>query len=198
MLADSHDGKPLNAPNDVTLGPDGALWFTDPVFGIRQPDEGLVAEPAQGARRIYRIDPSGQLDAMTDAVGQPNGLAFAPDGRILYVSDASAALNPEAARSILAFPVGPDRRLGPRRVFAELEAGAPDGLGVDPNGHLYAACEDGVRIYAPDGTWLGRIATPTAAANIAFGGPDGRRLFIAAGEAILAVDLKVAAGATRG
>jgi gluconolactonase len=197
VLADTYDGKPLNAPNDVTLGPDGALWFTDPVFGIRQADEGLMAEPAQSARRVYRIDPSGQLGAVTDAVGQPNGLAFAPDGRILYVSDASAALNPEAARRILAFAVEPDRRLGPARVFAELESGVPDGLAVDANGNLYAACEDGVRLYAPDGTPLGRIATPKAAANLAFGGPDRRRLFIAAGDAILAVDLKVAAGGNR-
>ncbi|KAB1070215.1 SMP-30/gluconolactonase/LRE family protein [Methylobacterium planeticum] len=197
VLADSFGGKPLNAPNDVALASDGALWFTDPVFGIRQADEGLVAEPAQAARRVYRIDPAGTLRAMTDAVGQPNGLAFAPDGRVLYVSDASAALNPEAARTILAFAVGPDQSLGAKRTFAALESGAPDGLAVDAAGNLYAACEDGVRIYAPDAAPLGRIATPKAAANLTFGA-DGRRLFIAAGDAIHAIDLKRRAGAPRG
>lgn len=199
VLADSFAGRPLNSPNDAALAPDGAIWFTDPVFGITMPDEGLTAAPAQGARRVYRIDPaSGRVEGMTDAVGQPNGIAFAPDGARLYVSDTSAALkNPEGARAILAFPMIDGRRLGPPEVFAELEAGVPDGLAVDAGGRVYAACFDGVRVYAPDGTRLGRIATATDAANVAFGGPDGRRLFIAAGGFIHAIDLQVA-GPARG
>ncbi|WP_132253882.1 SMP-30/gluconolactonase/LRE family protein [Methylobacterium segetis] len=196
VLADSFAGRPLNAPNDAVLGPDGAIWFTDPVFGIRLPDEGVMAEPAQRARRVYRVAEPGRVEAMTDAADQPNGLAFAPDGRTLYLSDAGAALQPEGARTILAFPVGRGHRLGPKRPFAEVETGAPDGLAVDAQGRLYAACEDGVRVFDPDGTWLGRIATPRAAANLAFGGPDGRRLFVAAGSSIHAIDL-TAAGARR-
>lgn len=192
VLADSFAGRPLNAPNDAVLGPDGAIWFTDPVFGIRQPDEGVMAEPAQGARRVYRVSEPGRVEAMTDAADQPNGLAFAPDGRTFYLSDAGAALQPEGARAILAFPVGPDHRLGPPRRFAELDSGAPDGLAVDGAGRLYAACEDGVRVFDPDGIWLGRIATPRAAANVAFGGPEGRRLFVSAGGSIHALDLRVA------
>ncbi|WP_336487200.1 SMP-30/gluconolactonase/LRE family protein [Methylobacterium nigriterrae] len=198
VLADDFSGKPLNSPNDARLGPDGLIWFTDPVFGIRLPDEGVMAEPAQSARRVYRIAASGEVEAMTDAVGQPNGLAFAPDGRTLYISDAGAALNPEGARVILVFAVGPDRRLGPARPFAELEAGAPDGLAVDAAGRLWAACQDGVRVYDPDGTWLGRIATPRAATNLAFGGTAGRRLFVAAGGAIHAIDIKVRGAASAG
>ena len=199
VLADSFAGRPLNSPNDAALAPDGAIWFTDPVFGITMPDEGLMATPAQGARRVYRIDPaSGHVEGMSDAVGQPNGIAFSPDGTRLYVSDTSAALkNPEGARAILTFAVENGRRLGPPTVFATLEAGVPDGLAVDAGGRVYAACFDGVRVYAPDGTQLGRIATATDAANVAFGGPDGRRLFIAAGAAVHAIDLKVA-GPTRG
>ena len=150
------------------------------------------SSPAQAARRVYRIDPSGRVEGMTDAVGQPNGIAFSPDGRRLYVSDTSASLkNPEGARTILAFPVLEGRRLGPPKPFAVVEAGVPDGLAVDADGRVYAACFDGVRIYAPDGTALGRIATATDAANVAFGGPDGRRLFIGAGAHVLAIDLKV-------
>lgn len=193
VLADAFEGRPLNSPNDAALAPDGAIWFTDPIFGITMPDEGLMATPAQGARRVYRIDPSsGRVAGMTDAVGQPNGIAFSPDGRRLYVSDTSAALkNPEGARAILAFPVKEGRALGAPETFATLEAGVPDGLAVDEGGRVYAACFDGVRIYDPDGTRLGRIATATDAANIAFGGPDGRRLFIGAGPRIHAIDLKV-------
>ncbi|MCJ2032978.1 SMP-30/gluconolactonase/LRE family protein [Methylobacterium sp. J-068] len=192
VLADAFEGRPLNSPNDAALAPDGAIWFTDPVFGITMPDEGLMATPAQRARRVYRIDPSGTLTGMTEAVGQPNGIAFSPDGRRLYVSDTSAALkNPEGARSILAFPVEGGLKLGAPATFATLEAGVPDGLAVDADGRLYAACFDGVRVYAPDGTRLGRIATATDAANVAFGGPDGRRLFIAAGPCLHAIDLTV-------
>lgn len=197
VLADSYRGKRLNSPNDVVLAADGALWFTDPVFGITMPDEGLMAAPEQAARRVYRIDPSGRLDAATDAVGQPNGLAFSPDGRILYVSDTGAALkNPEGSRAILAFPVE-GAGLGAPRPFATVEAGVPDGLAVDAGGRVYAACFDGIRIFAPDGTRLGRIATATDAANLTFGGPDGKRLFFAAGPMVHAIDLKVRGASPR-
>ncbi|GJE58349.1 SMP-30/gluconolactonase/LRE family protein [Methylobacterium trifolii] len=194
VLADAYDGKPLNSPNDATLGPDGAIWFTDPVYGITEPEEGIQAEPAQTARRVYRIPEPGRVEAMTDAVDQPNGLAFSPDGRTLYVSESGASLNPEGARMVLAFPLS-GGRLGPPRTFAALEAGVPDGLKVDAGGRVYVACLDGVRVFHADGTRLGRIATPGIVGNLAFGGADGRRLFIAAGKAIHAIDLKTA---TRG
>lgn len=190
VLADRFEDEPLNSPNDAALAPDGAIWFTDPVFGIRQPDEGLQAEPEQGARRVYRIDPTGRLDAMVDTLDQPNGIAFSPDGRTLYVAESGAALNPEGPRAIVAFAIQADGRPGEGRTFAALDSGVPDGLAVDSTGRLYAACEDGVRIYAADGTWLGRIATPGPAANVAFGGADGTRLFVASGSSIHAIDLK--------
>ena len=192
VLADAFAGNPLNAPNDAVLGPDGAIWFTDPVFGITEPEEGLQALPEQRARRVYRVREPGQVEAMTDAVDQPNGLAFSPNGKTLYVAEAGAALNPEGGRAILAFPVEPDR-LGAPRTFAQIEAGIPDGLKVDVDGRVYAACVDGARIFDPDGTRLGRIATPTPAGNLAFGGEDGRTLFITAGAMIHAVDLKAPA-----
>ncbi|WP_244472275.1 SMP-30/gluconolactonase/LRE family protein [Methylobacterium sp. Leaf108] len=191
VLADSYAGKSLNSPNDAALGPDGAIWFTDPIYGITVPDEGIMAEPAQSARRVYRIAPSGGIAAMTEALDQPNGIAFSPDGRTLYVSDTGAALkNPEGARAIYAFAVtaGP---LPAPRVFATLEAGVADGLAVDEAGRVYAACVDGVRVFGSSGAPLGRIATATAAANVAFGGPDGRRLFVCAGPAVHAIDLQV-------
>ncbi|WP_244486549.1 SMP-30/gluconolactonase/LRE family protein [Aureimonas sp. Leaf324] len=190
VLADRFDDKPLNSPNDAVLAPDGAIWFTDPVYGIRQPDEGLMAEPEQTARRVYRIDPGGRLDAMIDTIDQPNGIALSPDGQTLYVAESGAALNPEGPREIRVFAIQADGRPDEGRVFATLDSGVPDGLAVDSTGRLYAACEEGVRIYDPDGTWLGRIATPGPAANVAFGGAERRRLFIASGTSIHAIDLK--------
>ncbi len=190
VLADAFEGRRLNAPNDCALGPDGAIWFTDPVFGIRQPDEGLMAEPEQAMRRVYRIAPSGRVEARIEDMDQPNGLAFAPDGQTLYVADAGAGLNPEGPREIRAYRVTPEGAAEAGRIFARLESGVPDGLETDADGRLYAACEDGVRVFAPDGTLLGRIATPTTPANIVFGGVDGRRLFITAGKAVHAVNMR--------
>ncbi|GJD58736.1 SMP-30/gluconolactonase/LRE family protein [Methylobacterium dankookense] len=186
VLADGFAGKRLNSPNDAVAGPDGAIWFTDPVFGITEPEEGIQAVPEQAARRVYRIPEPGRVEAMTDALDQPNGLAFSPDGRILYVSEAGASLNPEGGRAIHAFPVE-EGRLGRPRLFAEIEDGVPDGLKVDAGGRVFAACIDGVRIYAPDGTRLGRIATPNVAGNLALA-PG--RLFIAASHAIHAIPLR--------
>jgi len=193
VLAERFEGRRLNSPNDAALAPDGAIWFTDPVYGITQPDEGIVAEPEQAARRVYRIDPaSGALEAMIEEIDQPNGLVFSPDGRTLYVSESGGGPNPEGGRAVMAFAVEDARRVGPGRVFAALDAGVPDGLAVDRDGRLYVAAQDGIRIHAADGRRLGRLATATATGNLAFGGPDGRRLFVAEGERVLALDLDVA------
>lgn len=195
VLAEAFAGRPLDAPGSLALGPDGAIWFTDPAFGITDPDAGLRAPPEQRARRVYRVSAPGAVEAVTAAVGQPGGLAFTPDGRTLLVSDSAAALNPEGASAILAFPVEAGR-LGDPRVLARLEQAVPAGLRVDGDGRIYAACTDGVRIYAPDGAPLGRIATPRPARDLAFGGRDGQELFVAAGGMIHAVTLKAPA-ATR-
>ena len=191
-LADRFDGKRLNSPNDAVLASDGAIWFTDPVYGIRQPDEGLMAEPEQAARRVYRIAPDGRLEARIARLDQPNGLAFSPDGATLYVSESGAALNPEGPSGIWAFGIGRDGSADEGRLFAAISPGVSDGLAVSEAGLLFAACQDGVRIFGADGTQLGRIPTATASSNVAFGGPDGRRLFITAGEKVHAIDLQVA------
>jgi len=191
-LADRFDGKRLNSPNDAALAPDGAIWFTDPIYGIRQPDEGLMAEPEQAARRVYRIAPDGRLDARIDRLDQPNGIAFSPDGRVLYVSESGAALNPEGPSGIWAFAVSAEGEADEGRLFAPIAPGVPDGLEVSQDGHVFAGCQDGVRVFDPDGRMVGRIPTPTASANLAFGGTDGQRLFITAGKAVFAIDLAVA------
>ncbi len=192
VLADAFDGKRLNSPNDATLAPDGAIWFTDPVYGIRQPDEGIMAEPEQAARRVYRIAPNGRLEARTDRLDQPNGLAFSPDGGTLYVSESGAALNPEGPSGIWAFAVAADGSLDEGRLFASISPGVSDGLEVSEAGHVFAACQDGVRVFGPDGRRIGSIPTATASSNVAFGGAGGKRLFITAGKAVHAIDLAIA------
>lgn len=192
-IADGYGGRRLNSPNDAALAPDGAIWFTDPVFGIRQPDEGLMAEPEQPARRVYRIDPSsGAVEARVETMDQPNGIAFSPDGATLYVAEAGAGPNPEGAGGIRAFAVRDDGTLGAQRDFTPPDGGLVDGLAVDREGRVYAATGAGVAVHDPDGRRLGLIATPTPCANMAFGGKNGRRLFVTAGHEVFGIDLRVA------
>ncbi|KQT53030.1 MULTISPECIES: SMP-30/gluconolactonase/LRE family protein [unclassified Aureimonas] len=189
VLADRYDGKRLNSPNDAVLAPDGAIWFTDPTYGITQPEEGIPAEPEQSARRVYRIDPSGRLDAKTDTLRQPNGIAISADGRTLYVSETGG--DATAPNGIVRFTIGDDGALADRQVFALYDKGVPDGLALDIEGRLYAGSIDGVRIFDEAGRPFGLIPTPKPAANLAFGGPDGRRLFVTATDSVHAIDLKV-------
>lgn len=190
VLADRFEGRRLNSPNDVVVADDGAIWFTDPVFGITVPDEGQRAEPEQRGRFVYRIDPGGTLALAADGFDQPNGLVFSPDGRTLYVSETGAALNPEGPREIHAFDVIDGRRLARRRVFARLESGLADGLTVDADGRLYAATEGGGTVWTAAGERLGTIPTPATCGNLTFGGADGRRLFLCATDTLHAIDLK--------
>ena len=191
VLADRYDGRSLNAPNDIAVARDGAVWFTDPTFGIVEPDEGRQATPEQKGRFVFRLDPSGRLDVADDGFEQPNGIVFSPDERLLYVSETSAALNPEGGREIRVFPVRAGGRLGEGRVFARVSEGVPDGLDVDAVGRVYAATAAGVQVWAPDGTALGRIAVPGTAGSLAFGGAAGRTLFICNGTDIHAVETRV-------
>ncbi|MDB5816710.1 MAG: gluconolactonase [Rhizobacter sp.] len=196
VLADTHDGQPLNSPNDLAVAPDGAIWFTDPTFGLVTPQEGRMRESKQRGRFVFRLDPSGRLDVASDSFEQPNGIVFSPDHKTLYVSDASGTDGKEGKREIRAFDVEGGRRLVRERLFAMVDSGVPDGLDVDEAGRLYAGCAEGVRIWRADGEALGLIATPSTCGNLAFGGPDRKRLYACTGETIHAITLK-AAGAHR-
>ena len=181
-LADAHDGKRFNSPNDVVVKSDGSIYFTDPPYGLpRGADDPRREQPHFG---IYRISPDGRAVTLLNAeMTRPNGLAFSPDEKILYVaqSDPNAAI-------WKAFPVNADGSLGKSRVFFDATPmaksgtmkGLPDGLKVDREGNLWATGPGGVLIFAPDGTLLGRIDTGEATANCAFGGPDGSDLFVTA------------------
>ena len=185
VLADRYDGKRLNSPNDVVVSRDGAVWFTDPPFGILGFYEGEKAEP-ELAHGVYRIDPSGRVDLMTDEIPGPNGLAFSPDESVLYVVASRA--NP---REILSFDVIDGCRLAHRRTLIDAgPGGTPDGFRVDVEGNLWCGWGmgtpelDGVRVFDPQGAPIGHIHLPERCANVAFGGRHRNRLFMAASRSL--------------
>ena len=190
-----YQGKRINSPNDVAVAPDGAIWFTDPIFGIVMPNQGALAEPELDHRSVYRFDQrTGDLARMAD-FEQPNGLAFTADGRTLYVSDTSLSLGEvpgfEAGskHEIIAFDVGADGALSDRRFFCHTDHGYPDGFAVDARGWVWTSAADGVHVWSADRCKLGFIPVPTVVSNCTFGGVDDRRLFIAATNYLLAIDL---------
>lgn len=189
VLADSHDGKKLNSPNDVIVRSDGSVWFSDPSYGILSDYEGYKAEEEQTSRHVFRLDAkSGQVTAMADGFLQPNGLAFSPDERRLYVADSGASHVPEAPRHIRVFDVSHDgQSVTNDRVFATIDQGIPDGIRVDMAGNLWSSAADGVHCFSPEGILLGKILVPQVVANLTFGGPRRNRLFITATTSLYAI-----------
>ncbi len=186
-LAESYGGRRLNSPNDVVVRSDGTIWFTDPTYGILSDYEGYRAEPEQESRNVYRLDPeTGELAAAATDFNQPNGLAFSPDERILYVADSGASHDDALPRHIRAFDVL-DGRLANGRVFATIDKGIPDGIRTDTAGNLWSSAGDGVHCFAPDGVLIGKIFVPQTVANLTFGGPRRNRLFIAATTSLYAI-----------
>ncbi|SFU71033.1 gluconolactonase [Methylobacterium sp. 174MFSha1.1] len=189
VLADSYEGKRLNSPNDVVVASDGAVWFTDPPFGILGNYEGERAEP-ESPQNVYRLDPAtGVLAAVATDLAGPNGLCFSPDESILYLVESRAQPN----RRILAYDVGPGGRLTNRRVHIDAGPGTPDGFRCDTDGNLWCGwgmgsdALDGVMVFNPEGTLIGRIRLPERCANLCFGGRHRNRLFMAASQSLYAV-----------
>lgn len=172
VLADKYEGKKFNSPNDIVLGRDGALYFTDPSLDL---PKGEAQELSfQG---IFRLDDNGSLRLLNKDMSQPNGLAFSPDGKKLYVDDTK--LN-----EIRVFDVGADGGLSNGRVFGKQEgpprSGSSDGMKVDTKGNLFVTGPMGVWVWSPDGMHLGTIVMPESPANLAWGGGDFRTLYITA------------------
>jgi gluconolactonase len=196
IVVDRWQGRRLNAPNDIVVKSDGTIWFTDPPYGLIIPEEGHGGESEIGDCYVFRFDPrSGALDPVTDVPIEPNGLAFSPDERLLYVSDTSAALGREATGNhcIFAFDVVEGRRLVNARKFADVSPGVPDGFRVDERGWIYTSSEDSVQVFHPDGTLLGRIPVPEKVGNVTFGGAARDVLYVAASTSLYRIRL-----ATRG
>jgi gluconolactonase len=180
VLADRWRGRRFNSPNDVVVKSDGSVWFTDPDYGIMSDYEGEKAEGEVGACNVYRIDPSsGAVDAVATDFVKPNGIAFSPDEKVLYVADTGGSHVEGGPRHIRRLEVGADgRTLGASRVFAECSAGLFDGFRADAEGRIWTSTGEGVHCYLPDGTLAGKILVPELVANVEFGGPRRNRLFI--------------------
>jgi gluconolactonase len=182
VLVDRYEGKRFNRPNDVVCKSDGSIFFTDP--GLRLP----LAERELPNAGVYRLAPDGGLTLVADCE-YPNGLAFSPDERILYVA------NSRWAAYIHALELNNDGTLRRRRIFADMSSdepdGVPDGMKVDVEGRVYCTGPGGVWVFAPDGSHLGTIRLPELPANLAFGGPDRRTLFLTARTSVYSMRVKV-------
>jgi gluconolactonase len=190
VLADKYDGKRLNSPNDLVHKSNGDLYFTDPPYGLPQGEQDPGRELDWFG--VYRLSPDGQVTLLTKEFVRPNGLAFSPDEKILYVGQ-SGSVEP----GWRAFPVNEDGTLGPGKVFfdpapwvQEKRPGSPDGMKVDQQGNLWATGPGGVYCFSPDGKVLGRLNTGERTGNCAFG-EDGSSLFICAHSYLCRVRLTV-------
>jgi gluconolactonase len=172
ILADRYQGMKLNSPNDVVVGPDGALYFTDPTLDLVAGEKKEI--PFQG---VYRLDGNGDVRLLTKDLAQPNGLAFSPDGKRFYVDDSDK-------RNIRAYDVAADGTLANGRIFAEEPGekndGVPDGMKVDKDGNLFVTGPEGIWIWDFKGNKLGTIVMPEQPANLAWGGADYGTLYITA------------------
>lgn len=179
VIADSFEGKRLNSPNDVVVRSDGSIWFTDPDYGIISDYEGERQEAEIGGCHVYRVDPaSGGVTKVAGDFVKPNGLAFSPDEKRLYVADTGASHVAGGPRHIRAFDVADDGMLSGGAVLAECSSGLFDGFRVDRQGRIWTSAGDGVHCIEPDGHLIGKIRIPEGVANVEFGGARKNRLFI--------------------
>jgi gluconolactonase len=185
-IADKYQGKRLNSPNDIVVHPDGGIWFTDPMYGIRGEYEGFKGEQ-ETKEAVYRVDgKTGQIAKVTDDVGQPNGICFSNDYKKLYVADTGMP------RDIKVYDVdGATLRNGKRLVQLDIPgSGAPsaaDGIRCDADGNIWAGARPGVQVITPAGERIGMIRLPETCANVCFGGWRRNRLFMTASQSLYAV-----------
>jgi gluconolactonase len=206
VLADTFDSKPLNAPNDGAVHPDGSIWFTDPGYGSMMDYEGNKGE-LQLKEAVYRIDPGGEITKITEDLEKPNGLCFSPDYKKLYVVDTGSPKN------IRVYDVD-GKKVKNGKVFATNKAslsdkenirakdgeadfsrckGGSDGIRCDVEGNLWASAGwvgdgfDGVHVFNPEGKLIGHIKLPETTSNLCFGGPKRNRLFITASQSLFSL-----------
>lgn len=188
-LVDSFNGMRLNSPNDVVVASDGAIWFTDPPYGIIQAHEGHLGDPEYGGNFVFRFDPAtGETVAAITDMDEPNGLAFSPDESVLYVADSAAVLRDgNGNHHIVAYDVSDEGTCSNPRVFAVIEPGVPDGLRVDVEGRIWTSSSGAVQVFTSEGQRIAVIPVPEGVGNLCFGGADGTTLFIAAGSSIYSI-----------
>jgi gluconolactonase len=186
VLADRYRGRRLNSPNDVVCRSDGSIWFTDPTYGISTDYEG-GKQTAELPPSVYRLDAAGtELQLVADDFEGPNGLAFSPDERLLYIAESGRQFAPDPVQHVRVFDVRADR-LCNGRVFHKVSPGYADGFRIDVDGNLWSSAADGVQCISPDGVKLGTIYVPFPVSNIAFGGRNRSRLFICASHTLYAI-----------
>jgi gluconolactonase len=181
-LASRYEGKRLNSPNDLVVKSDGSIYFTDPTYGIKPEQKEL------GFSGVYRLAPDGRLTLLVKDFVAPNGIAFSPDQKKLYVNDSEQ-------NHMRVFDVKPDGTLENGRIFAELKdaskQGVPDGMKVDKQGNIYSTGPGGVWVFSPAGNLLGKIEVPETAANLAWGERDSKTLYITASKSLYRIRLKI-------
>jgi gluconolactonase len=184
VLADRHEGKRFNSPNDVVVRSDGSVWFTDPSYGIDSDYEGHRAESEIGGCHVYRLDPvTGACRVVADDFVRPNGLAFSLDETQLYIADSRA-------KHIRVLAVRDDRLVG-GHLFADATKGTFDGIRLDDRGRVWTAAGDGVLCFDPDGTLVGRLRLPETTSNLVFGGRKRNWLFVTATTSVYSMMLSV-------
>lgn len=189
VLAEKWEDKRLNSPNDLCVGKDGSIFFTDPPYGLGGP-LGFARESETKIRGVYRIDPQGKLHLVIDDLETPNGIALSPDNTTLYVGNHGKGV-------VWSYAVKADGTVGEGKVFAELRAGqrraGADGVRTDREGNVYVgAGRSGVHVLDPKGELIGIIGLPRGATNLCFGGDDGRTLFVVAGDSVYSLRVKIA------
>jgi gluconolactonase len=188
-LVDRHDGRRLNSPNDVTVKSDGTVWFTDPLYGIQTDYEG-GRQPSEQRPALYRFDPeSGDIGIAADDFDGPNGLAFSPDEKRLYVTETGDQTGDNPRQYIRVFDVGSGGRLSGGDVFHKIDPGYADGICVDEDGNVWSSAADGVHCIDPGGGLLGKVFVPHRVSNLAFGGMSKNRLFIGGSHTLYAIFL---------
>ena len=190
VVIDSFRGKKLNAPNDIVVHSDGAIWFTDPGYGILSNYEGHKA-PFELPANVYRLDAKTLAPAVVASdMDKPNGLCFSPDEKLLYIVDSAIPKHPGDPRPIRVYDVVDGVRLTNGRMFANMSPGTSDGIRCDVDGNIWSAAGwgaegfNGVHIFAPDGALIGKIHLPETCANLCFGGSKRNRLFMAASQSL--------------
>jgi gluconolactonase len=193
VLMDSFQGKKLNAPNDLTVHSDGAIWFSDPGYGIMSNYEGHKATFELPAV-VYRLDPkTREVSVVASDMDKPNGICFSPDEKLLYIVDTGTPKHAGDPHAIRVYDVVDGMRLKNGRLFADLSPGSSDGIRCDTDGNVWSAAGwgpanfNGVHVFAPNGKLIGKIHLPETCANLCFGGVKKNRLFMAASQSLYAL-----------